>query len=58
MIYITGFIKICSGIRKLTWGGGGIQTHRQEGDLLSLRLFFQNKESRLKAGNADFKKPL
>jgi hypothetical protein len=26
-----------------SWGGGGI--HRQQGDLISLLLFFQNKES-------------
>jgi hypothetical protein len=43
MIYIQSFIKIASGIQKFT---GGI--HRQHGDLISLFLFFQNKESRLK----------
>jgi predicted ABC-type transport system involved in lysophospholipase L1 biosynthesis ATPase subunit len=36
-------IKIGSGIQKLI---GGI--HRQQGDLISLLLFFQNKESGLK----------
>jgi hypothetical protein len=40
MIYIPNFIKIISGIRKLM---GGIQTHRQGGDRISLL-----KESRLK----------
>jgi hypothetical protein len=42
MIYIPSFIKIGSGILKLT---GGI--HRQHGDPISLLLFFQNNESRL-----------
>jgi hypothetical protein len=42
-IYIPGFIKNGSGIQKLI---GGI--HRQQGDLTSLLLYFQNKESRLK----------
>jgi hypothetical protein len=28
--------------------GGGIQRHRQQGDLISLLLYFQSKESRLK----------
>jgi hypothetical protein len=41
MIYIQSFIKIGSGIQKLT-------LHRQQGDLISLSLLFQNKESRLK----------
>jgi hypothetical protein len=44
MIYIPSFIKIFSAIQKLR--GGGV--HRQHGDLISLLLFFQNKESRLK----------
>jgi hypothetical protein len=44
MIYIPSFIKIGSRIHKLL--GGGI--HRQQRDLMSLLLFFQNKESRLK----------
>jgi hypothetical protein len=42
--YVPSFIKIDSDIQKLI---GGI--HRQQGDLISLLLFFQNKESRLKA---------
>jgi hypothetical protein len=29
------------------WGGRDTQIHRQQGDLISLLLFFQNKESRL-----------
>jgi hypothetical protein len=46
--YVPSFIKISSGIQKLI---GGIQRHthtnRQQGDLISLLLFFQNKESEL-----------
>jgi hypothetical protein len=45
MISIPSFIKIGSGFQKLI---GGIHTHRQHGDLISLLLFFQNKESTLK----------
>jgi hypothetical protein len=46
-VYVPSFIKIGSGIQKLI-GGTDAQTHtnRQEGDLISLLLFFQNKESR------------
>jgi hypothetical protein len=49
MIYKASFIKIGSGIQKL-FGRGGIyiQTHRQHGDRISLLLFFQNEESRIK----------
>jgi hypothetical protein len=47
MIYIATFRKIGSGIQKLI-GGIYVQTHRQQGDLISLLLFFQYKESRLK----------
>jgi hypothetical protein len=43
MIYIQSFIKIGSTIQKLLWGN----THRQQGDLISLLLFFQNNESKL-----------
>jgi hypothetical protein len=43
MIYIPSFIKIGSGTQQLI---GGI--HRQHGDIISLFLFFQNKESSLK----------
>jgi hypothetical protein len=46
MIYIPSFIKIGSGIHKLM--RGDTQTHRQQDDLISLFLFFQNEESRLK----------
>jgi hypothetical protein len=46
MIYIPGFKKIDSGIQKLLRGYA--QTHKQQGDLISLLLFFQDKESRLK----------
>jgi hypothetical protein len=45
MIYIPNFINIGSGIQKLIEGDA--QTHRQHGDLISLLLLFQNKESRL-----------
>jgi hypothetical protein len=38
MIYIPSFIKIDSGIRKLTWWDS--QTHRQHGESTSLSLFF------------------
>jgi hypothetical protein len=34
MIFIPSFMKTGSGIRK--WIGGDAQTHRQEGDLISL----------------------
>jgi hypothetical protein len=46
MIYISIFINTGSGIRKLI--GGNTQTHRQDGDLISLLLFFQSMERRLK----------
>jgi hypothetical protein len=45
MIYIPSFIKIDSGIQKFI---GRIHRHSEHGDLISLHLFFQNKESRLK----------
>jgi hypothetical protein len=45
LIYIPSFIEIGSTIQKLV---GGIyihtNTHRQQGDLTCLLLFFQNKE--------------
>jgi hypothetical protein len=47
MIHIPNFIKSGSGVRKLM-EGGDTQTHRQDGDRISLLSFFQNKESRLK----------
>jgi hypothetical protein len=48
-LYLRDFIKIGSFIQKLL-GGIHIQshTHRQKGDLISLLLFFQNKEIRVK----------
>jgi hypothetical protein len=46
MIYMTSFIKIGSGLQKLI--GRKAQTHREQGDLISILLFLQNKESRLK----------
>jgi hypothetical protein len=45
MIYIPSFIKNGSGIQKLICGD--TQTHREHGDLISLLLFFRNKQSRL-----------
>jgi hypothetical protein len=49
MSYTPSFTKIGSGIQQL---GGGIhiqtQTHKQKGDIISLLLYFENKESRLK----------
>jgi hypothetical protein len=43
--YTPNFLKAGSGIPN-----GDKQTHREHGDLISLILFFQNKESRLKVG--------
>jgi hypothetical protein len=43
MIYTPDSIKIGSGIQKLI--EEDTQTHRQYGDLISLLLFCQNKES-------------
>jgi hypothetical protein len=45
MTYTPTSIKIGFGIQKLL---GGIQTHAQQGDHISLHLLFQNKERRLK----------
>jgi hypothetical protein len=47
MVYIISFIKIGSSIQRLIEGDS--QTHRQHGDLISLLLFFQNKENALKS---------
>jgi hypothetical protein len=47
VIYTPSLIKMCSGVHKLIWGF----TERQHGDLVSLFLFFKNKESRLKKVN-------
>jgi hypothetical protein len=41
VIYIPNFIKISLGIQMLL-GGIHIQTHREQGDLTSLLLFFSN----------------
>jgi hypothetical protein len=40
MMYIPSFITICSGILKLIEGYTDTQTYRQDGDLISLFLFF------------------
>jgi hypothetical protein len=45
MIYISSFMKTCYGVQTLL---GFVYTYRQQGDLISLLLFFQNKESRIK----------
>jgi hypothetical protein len=45
MIYKPNFMKIGSGIRKFIMRDS--HTNRQQGDLISLLLFFQNKESRV-----------
>jgi hypothetical protein len=43
MIHVPSFIKFGLGIQKLLRGGGDKHTnHRQQGDLISLRLFFSN----------------
>jgi hypothetical protein len=52
MIYILSFIKIGPAIQKLI-GRGIKQTDTQHGDLISLILFFLNKESRLKMHKAE-----
>jgi hypothetical protein len=46
-IYIPSFIKIGSGIQLMR--GGDTRTLRQQVDRISLLLFFQNKENRLKS---------
>jgi hypothetical protein len=47
MLYTPSLIKNGSVVQKLI-GGIHIQTHRQEGNLISLILFFQRKTRRLK----------
>jgi hypothetical protein len=51
MIYIPAFMKVDRVMQKLL-GGTHIKTHtyRIQGNLISLLLFFQNRESRLKWG--------
>jgi hypothetical protein len=44
IIYVPSSIKIGSGSQKLM---GDAQTHGQQGDVISLHLFFQSKASRL-----------
>jgi hypothetical protein len=46
MIYIASYINIGSDIQQVIRGDS--QTHRQQGDRISLLLYFQNKESKLK----------
>jgi hypothetical protein len=45
MLYTSSFIKTGSGCRKFM---GDTQTHRQQGVLIRVLLFYQSKESRLK----------
>jgi hypothetical protein len=51
MTYIPSFIKNGSGLQMLLVSD--TQTHRQQGDLISLRLFFQNKERMLKMNQCE-----
>jgi hypothetical protein len=48
IIYTRSFITIGSGIQNLL---GGIHRHREQGALIHLMSFFQNKESKLKSNN-------
>jgi hypothetical protein len=51
MMFISGFLKISSGILKLLWEGGihrQTDTHTQHGNLLNLLFVFPSKKSRLK----------
>jgi hypothetical protein len=48
MTYIPIFIKTGSRIQKLAGEGIYIQTHKQQGNFISILLFFQSEESRLK----------
>jgi hypothetical protein len=50
MLIIASFVKIGSAIQKLMGGWGYTYRHRQQGDIISSILFFQNMESRLKVG--------
>jgi hypothetical protein len=50
VIYVPTFIKTGSGIQKVI-GKKDSQTQRQHGDRISLLLFFQNRERRLKSVN-------
>jgi hypothetical protein len=52
LIYVPNSVKIDSAIQKLIGGGGiHVQTDTQQRDLISLILFYQNKESRIKSEN-------
>jgi hypothetical protein len=48
-IHIPYFIKTGAGIQKLVMGGRDTHAQRQQGDVISLLLFFQNKERRLRS---------
>jgi hypothetical protein len=54
MIYVPSFIKTGSEIRKLMGGYTDTQTCRKDADRISLLLFFQNMESRLKKMDLDY----
>jgi hypothetical protein len=45
-MYVPSFAENVSAIQKLI--GRDTHTHRQQGDIISLLLFFQNKESEFK----------
>jgi hypothetical protein len=47
VIYVPSFLKIGSGVQKLMGRDIHTHTHGQQRDLISLLLFFQNKESGL-----------
>jgi hypothetical protein len=49
MTYVPNFINNPSGIQKLKEGGGHTYTDIQNGDVIKLLLFFQDKEGRLRA---------
>jgi hypothetical protein len=48
MKFLPTFMKLITGIQSLFGGVWVTDTHTQQGDLISLLLFFQNKKSRLK----------
>jgi hypothetical protein len=45
-MYVPSFTEICAVIR--IWTGWDTRTGTQKGDAITLLLFFQNKESKLK----------
>jgi hypothetical protein len=55
MIHIPSFIKMGSGIQQIM--GGDTRILGQQGDHISLLLFFQKKENRLKSKDKIFSAP-